>query len=317
MLNLKKCSFTFLILLISLSSVFARGKKDVTEEELQVIDTIDYSEETASNEQEEEIIDEIEPAQEEDESYIFDFSSKNVESINLEINKREYIFDFAPKKEQKLPKTIKINTQQQIQNPDECDKNGKTLLMQAIQFGNTEQIDLLLESNANINLQDDEGWTALMYCVRYQNDIDLVNKLLDYNANYKIETNYGLSLLDLCISYCDDLNVIKKILSLYEKNSKEVLKSFTLLLSSTFFDEELFLQKIQLFLNYNITLNSLHNGKTPLMYLCQNNSSTKAIQLLLKYGADKDIKSSENKTAFEYASENKSLQQDDIYWSLN
>ena len=317
MLNLKKCSFTFLILLISLSSVFARGKKDVTEEELQVIDTIDYSEETASNEQEEEIIDEIEPDQEEDESYIFDFSSKNVESINLEINKREYIFDFAPKKEQKLPKTIKINTQQQIQNPDECDKNGKTLLMQAIQFGNTEQIDLLLESNANINLQDDEGWTALMYCVRYQNDIDLVNKLLDYNANYKIETNYGLSLLDLCISYCDDLNVIKKILSLYEKNSKEVLKSFTLLLSSTFFEEELFLQKIQLFLNYNITLNSLHNGKTPLMYLCQNNSSTKAIKLLLKYGADKDIKSSENKTAFEYASENKSLQQDDIYWSLN
>ena len=317
MLILKKCSFTFLILLISLSSVFARGKKDVTEEELQVIDTIDYSEETASNEQEEEIIDEIEPDQEEDESYIFDFSSKNVESINLEINKREYIFDFAPKKEQKLPKTIKINTQQQIQNPDKCDKNGKTLLMQAIQFGNKEQIDLLLESNANINLQDDEGWTALMYCVRYQNDIDLVNKLLDYNANYKIETNYGLSLLDLCISYCDDLNVIKKILSLYEKNSKEVLKSFTLLLSSTFFEEELFLQKIQLFLNYNITLNSLHNGKTPLMYLCQNNSSTKAIKLLLKYGADKDIKSSENKTAFEYASENKSLQQDDIYWSLN
>ena len=29
------------------------------------------------------------------------------------------------------------------------------------------------------------------------------------------------------------------------------------------------------------------------------------------------IKSSENKTAFDYASENKSLQKDDIYWSLN
>ena len=53
------------------------------------------------------------------------------------------------------------------------------------------------------------------------------------------------------------------------------------------------------------------------MYLCQNNTSTKAIQLLLKYGANNKIKSSENKTAFDYASENKSLQKDDIYWSLN
>ena len=118
-------------------------------------------------------------------------------------------------------------------------------------------------------------------------------------------------------SYCDDLDVIKTTLSLYEKTSNEVLKSFSLLLSSSFYDEDLFLKKIQLFLNYKINLNSLHNGKTPLMYLCQNNTSTKAIQLLLKYGANNKIKSSENKTAFDYASENKSLQKDDIYWSLN
>lgn len=260
-----------------------------------------------------EIDEETEEIIEEENTVIFDFSSENI----LEINKKEYIYDFAPKKEQKLPKSIKYKTKKLIQNPDECDKNGKTLLMLSIQSGNTEQIALLLESKANVNLQDNEGWTALMYCVRYQNDIDLLNKLLDYGANYQLKTNYGLSLLDLCVSYCDDLDVIKKTLSLYEKNSEEVLKSFTLLLSSTFYDEELFLQKIQLFLNNKINLNSLHNGKTPLMYLCQNNSSTNAIQLLLKYGANKRIKSTENKTAFEYASENKSLQKDEIFWSLN
>lgn len=260
-----------------------------------------------------EIDEETEEIIEEENTVIFDFSSENI----LEINKKEYIYDFAPKKEQKLPKSIKYKTKRLIQNPDECDKNGKTLLMLSIQSGNTEQIALLLESKANVNLQDNEGWTALMYCVRYQNNVDLLKTLLNYGANYQLKTNFGLSLLDLCVSYCDDLDVIKKTLSLYEKNSEEVLKSFTLLLSSTFYDEELFLQKIQLFLNNKINLNSLHNGKTPLMYLCQNNSSTNAIQLLLKYGANKRIKSTENKTAFEYASENKSLQKDEIFWSLN
>ena len=380
MFNLKKSSFTFLILLISFSSVFARGKQDIIEEDSHVIDTyqafskenqnekieiveipvesnenetteinletseetkeetnesesqFDITEETfeetiqtdiiedieleineTKNEDEDEII-EVEKEEFVEEDFVgFDFSSENV----LEINKKEYIFDFAPKKEQKLPKSIKQQTKKIIKNPDECDKNGKTLLMQAIQTEDIEQIELLLESKANVNLQDNEGWTALMYCVRYQNNIDLFNTLLNYGANYQLKTNFGLSLLDLCISYCDDLDVIKKSLSLYEKNSNEVLKSFCLLLSSSFYDEDLFLKKIQLFLNYKINLNSLHNGKTPLMYLCQNNASTKAIQLLLKYGANNKIKSSENKTAFDYASENKSLQKDDIYWSLN
>lgn len=374
MFNLKKSSFTFLILLISFSSVFARGKQDIIEEDSHVIDTYqvfskenqnekieiveipvesnenetteinldtsvetkeetneseiqpDISEETIQTDIVEDIELEINETKNEDEiievekeefveeDFVgFDFSSENV----LEINKKEYIFDFAPKKEQKLPKSIKQQTKKIIKNPDECDKNGKTLLMQAIQTGDIEQIELLLESKANVNLQDNEGWTALMYCVRYQNNIDLFNTLLNYGANYQLKTNFGLSLLDLCISYCDDLDVIKKSLSLYEKNSNEVLKSFCLLLSSSFYDEDLFLKKIQLFLNYKINLNSLHNGKTPLMYLCQNNASTKAIQLLLKYGANNKIKSSENKTAFDYASENKSLQKDDIYWSLN
>ena len=39
MFNLKKSSFTFLILLISFSSVFARGKQDIIEEDSHVIDT--------------------------------------------------------------------------------------------------------------------------------------------------------------------------------------------------------------------------------------------------------------------------------------
>ena len=349
MFNLKKCSFTFLILLISLSSVFARGKKDATKEESHIIDTYQSeikqsdsqeenntiqevpftSEQTEILEVNEEPIiddtinlesdDEVELLEEETEEIVeenphaFDFSSENV----MEITKKEYIYDFVPKKEQKLPKSIKIDTKKSILNPDECDKNGKTLLMKSIQSGDKEQIELLLESNANVNLQDKEGWSALMYCVRYSNDIELLEKLLECRADFQAKTNYGLSILDISVCYCENLDIIKRILSLQEINSQDVLKSFTLLLSSSFYDEVIFLKKIQLFLDSKINLNSLHNGKTPLMYLCQNNSSTKAIELLLQNGANKNIKSTENKTAFDYASENKSLQKADIYWSLN
>ena len=181
MFNLKKSSFTFLILLISFSSVFARGKQDIIEEDSHVIDTYQVFSKENQNEEieivelpvesnenetseikldipvetneekneseiqpdisednfektiqtdiiedieleinetknEDEIIEVEKEEVIEDDSVGFDFSSENV----LEINKREYIFDFAPKKEQKLPKSIKQQTKKFIKNPDEC-----------------------------------------------------------------------------------------------------------------------------------------------------------------------------------------------------
>lgn len=67
----------------------------------------------------------------------------------------------------------------------------------------------------------------------------------------------------------------------------------------------------------NVSINSFYNGKTPLMYACQYCKSTEVINILLEYDANTTIRSSEGKTAFDYAMENTSLIHDENFWKLN
>ena len=59
------------------------------------------------------------------------------------------------------------------------------------------------------------------------------------------------------------------------------------------------------------------DGMTPLMYTAQYNSNPDVITVLLKAGADATTKNNRNKTAFDYAKENKDLKGTSAYWELN
>ena len=74
---------------------------------------------------------------------------------------------------------------------------------------------------------------------------------------------------------------------------------------------------LQIFMDESVPLNVLYEGKTPLMYAAAFGISTKIIQILLDNQANPTLRSTEGKTAFDYAKENKNLRHDDIYWSLN
>ena len=77
------------------------------------------------------------------------------------------------------------------------------------------------------------------------------------------------------------------------------------------------LAKIDEFLYKSIPLNTFYNGKTPLMYAAQYSDSTKILNSLMEAGAITSIRSTEGKTAFDYAQENKLLEHDDYFWALN
>ena len=103
----------------------------------------------------------------------------------------------------------------------------------------------------------------------------------------------------------------------YSISEKDVLKAFTQLLSSTLIPEYVQLAKINIFLEKGIQLNTFYEGKTPLMYAAQYGTSTKVLKLLLDNGCITTVRSTEGKTAFEYASKNTKLKHDDYYWALN
>ena len=263
---------------------------------------------------EEEIIPE-EPEEVIEESLFFELPLNNDSKTSYSQYEKEYLQDYAPKKKLELPKeTISERT---IDNPDEADGFGRTLLMKAAQSGNNWEIKSLLASGANVNLKDNDGWTALMYAIRYQENISIVETLINEGAKIKVKNKYDLSPLILAASYNGNPEITKKILSYYSVSEKEVLQAFVLMLSDNSSSDFAKIAKIEEFLYKSIPLNTFYNGKTPLMYAAQYSDSTKILNCLMEAGAITSIRSTEGKTAFDYAQENKLLAHDDYFWALN
>lgn len=204
-----------------------------------------------------------------------------------------------------------------VENPDEKDSFGRTLLMKAAKAGNDWQISTLLKSGANVNLKDNDGWTALMYAVRYQESISCVDLLIDAGADIKTTNNYGTSALMIACCYNNNPEIIKKLLSYYTVTDKDVLKSLVLLLSESHTSEFTSIAKLKIFMELSVPLNTFYEGKTPLMYAAEYGNSTKIIKMLIDNNAITSIRSTEGKTAYDYACDNKNLKHDSNYWLLN
>ena len=204
-----------------------------------------------------------------------------------------------------------------IPNPDERDASGKTLLMRAAKDGNEWELKQLLDSHANVNLKDSDGWTALMYAVRYSGSLECVEKLLEAGADVSEKNTYGFSALVLAASYNGNPQILSKLLENYKASDKEVLRALVFLLTEQNISERQQLSKLQIFMDKAVPLNILFDGKTPLMYAAQYGNSTKVIQILLDNQSSVTMRSTEGKTAFDYAIKNNNLAHNETYWALN
>lgn len=235
-----------------------------------------------------------------------------------EKNKKEYLSDYMLYDIESINDEDDIeNTYSLIPDPDERDASGRTLLMRAAKSGNEWELKELLASKANVNLTDSDGWTALMYAVRYSGSYECVEKLLEAGAEVSAKNNYGFSALVLAACYNGNPQILTKLLDSYKASDKEVLKALVFLLSEQNISERQELSKLQIFMDKAVPLNILYEGKTPLMYAAQYGNSTKIIQTLLLNQASVTLRSTEGKTAFDYAVNNKNLVHDEIYWALN
>ena len=248
-----------------------------------------------------------------------DFFEKksNVQKSSVKRYKKEYLQDYIPIEKPTLTTDYIQEPTMQITNPDLADSDGKTLLMNAAKSGNDWEIKQLIEARADVNKQDKEGWTALMYAVRFQDNVNIVNMLLKAGADVKIKNNFGNSALIIASCYNNNPDILNQLLNHYDASSTEVLKSFVLLITSNNTAEYTQLSKIQVYLNHSTPINSFYNGKTPLMYAAEFSNSTQLIKLLLDNDAIATLRSTEGKNAFDYAVDNEALVHDEIYWSLN
>ena len=229
---------------------------------------------------------------------------------------KEYLQDYVINDEIILD-VNEDNEIQIIDNPNEVDENGVTLLMKAAKSGNDWEIKTLIDSKANINVQDKDGWTALMYAVRYQESLTCVELLLNAQADIKIKNNFDLTALIIAACYNNNPEILKRLLNYYSSSEKEVTKAFNLLLSENHSSEFSQIVKVKLFIEKSVPLNSFYNGKTPLMYAAEFSNSTNIIKILIDNNAITTLRSTEGKTAFDYAKDNNNLKHDANYWLLN
>ena len=199
-----------------------------------------------------------------------------------------------------------------IENPDALDNVGRTRLMNAIMENDDRVCYILLESGANPNAQDKDGWTPLMYACRYAQTSTVIQLLFEYGAKLDAKSNYQISVLQLAAAYSKNRKVLATVLEQAVNLKLNLQDSFI-----TALKEERSEEFIGEYLKYNLNLNSMYKGKTPLMYAAEYYESTDVIKLLLEKGADPYIISSEKKNAFSYAKENSKLIHDSVYWSLN
>ncbi|MBQ1870410.1 MAG: ankyrin repeat domain-containing protein, partial [Treponema sp.] len=198
-----------------------------------------------------------------------------------------------------------------------ADENGITRLMKAAKAGNYNEMQKLIKGGANVKKRDNDGWSALMYAVRYQNNIKCIQLLVDNGAPVRIRNKYNTTPLLLAAEYSENPQVLDYMLNDRSVSENEVFNAFVLAITSTAGSNSVKEEKIKLFIDMGIPINRIWNGKTPLIYACQYCTSTSTIKLLLDGGAKTLVRDSVGKTAFDYAESNAHLAHDDIFWSLN
>ena len=246
-------------------------------------------------------------------------SKENTKRISLPGIKNDepvYLYDFLTEPVTEIKKESE-DTTVFISEANETDENGRTPLMNAAKSGNLWLLKSLIKSGADVKKRDNEGWTSMMYAIRYQNTLEVIDILAKNGALLNDKNNYLTSTLSMASMWSENPEILNRVLNSYFPGDKEIFKSFILCITSENTSIISQKEKLNVFLKKNVPVNRIYEGKTPLMYACLYAKSTEIIKLLLDSGAITTIRTQTNKTAFDFAAENKNLVHDETYWSLN
>jgi ankyrin repeat protein len=153
-----------------------------------------------------------------------------------------------------------------------ADEYGTTPLMGACSDNSeTAVIELLIKAGAAVNVADDANYTPLLYSLYNENASEIAPILLNAGAKARVTGNDGANPLIMAAWY----------------GRMDLLKTF---------------------LDAGVAINAIDDeGKTALMYACEETDSPDPIDFLVKAGADASIVDESGKSAYDYASDNSSI----------
>lgn len=187
-------------------------------------------------------------------------------------------------------------------------------LNEACGTGNIELIELLIENGADVNCNDGLTPLSITYHSKVDNWYEISQILIENGASLDYTTDYsgGKS------SVLQDIVQVRSGAALpgYKPESKEeVIKAFNYAIENINHNNVDWMRVLQHSVSNNrieivellleqeyCTVNDTSVGMTALMFAARD-STPEMVKLLLDYGADKSIKSTDGKTAYDYAVE--------------
>ena len=143
---------------------------------------------------------------------------------------------------------------------------GWTALMQASQNGRCEVVRLLHEYGAQVDLQNNGGWSALM-AASADGHCEVVKLLHEYGAHVDLQNNDGLSAL-MAASYCGHFEVVKLLLQYGAQVDLQKNDGWSALMAASVDGH---CEVVKLLLQYGAQVDLQHNGA--LMIASQNGHS--------------------------------------------
>ncbi len=177
------------------------------------------------------------------------------------------------------------------------DENKRTFLIEAAFCNSREVAYFLINNNANIDLQDKEGNTALVLSLEKGND-EIVESLLKKGADIKINPNNKSLFLFAC--EIGNIEVLKLLVEKginFRDKDKEGRNGF---MRAIIYDRNI--EFLEYLIKIGIDINAKDNkGYTALMMCVYTDDTMEYVDFLIEKGVDVNIVNNENMTALDIA----------------
>ncbi len=188
------------------------------------------------------------------------------------------------------------------------DKLGKTALMNAV-INSREAVETLVNTaNVNINAVNYIGWTALMYAVEESagksSDV-IVKMLIDSKADVRVQDSQGWNALMIAARFSNktsNLNTVKMLVPLSDLTQTSTEGWTPLMQACRFATTDSNVQTIECLLDAGINVNAQSvAGWTALTVAIACREGRAAVPLLLKRGANPHLRTKYGKNALDRA----------------
>jgi len=176
---------------------------------------------------------------------------------------------------------------------------SEIFLIHEVIKGNISEVKRLLNANTNLELKDQNGYTALMHAVKQQNP-----QMVEILSNFGAIVNISDNLEDTPLVWASSMNNTEIVKILLENGADPDKGNFTPLMWSAFHGN---VQMLKLFLEYRANLNSrTHEGWTALMWAAEK-GNIQAMWELMRRGARVNMQNNTGQTALMFASRSGNL----------